>query len=50
MAKNGISKLPPNTKLKPLKIKTIFPISKSIKFLYITQLKYCQECDFEASP
>ena len=32
MAKNGISKLPPNTKLKPLKIKTIFPISNQLNF------------------
>ena len=34
-----------------LRIKTIFfLISKSIKFPYITQLKYCQKLDFEASP
>ena len=45
-----MSKLPPNTKLKPLIIKTIFSDSKSIKFLYITQLKYCQKLDVEASP
>ena len=37
-------------KLKPLIIKTIFPISKSIKFPYITQLKYCQKWQFEAYP
>ena len=27
-----------------------FPISKSIKFPYITQLKYCQKLGFEADP
>ena len=27
-----------------------FPISKSIKTPYITQLKYCQKLDFEADP
>ena len=34
----------------PLIIKAIFPISKSMKFLYVTRLKYCQKLDFEASP
>ena len=53
MAKNWISKLPPNIKLKPLfkkKKKLVFPTSKSIKILFITQFKYCQKLDFEASP
>ena len=37
-------------KLKPLiKKKNVF-ISKSIKFPYITQLKYFQKLDFEADP
>jgi len=27
-----------------------FPISKSIKFPYITRLKHCQKLDFEADP
>ena len=40
----------PINKFKPLIIKTFFPISKSIKFLYITRLKYCQKLDFEADP
>ena len=37
-------------KFKALIIKTIFPISTSINFPYITQLKYCQTLDFEADP
>ena len=31
-------------------IKDIFLISKSIKFLYLAQLKYCQKIDFEGYP
>ena len=30
--------------------KLIFSISKSLKFSYITQLKYCKKLDFEAGP
>ena len=38
-------------KIKPLMIKTIFSESaKSIEFPYVTELKYCQKLDFEASP
>ena len=41
----------PVNKSKTLIIKTIFfRISKSIKFPYITQLKYCQKVDFEGDP
>ena len=41
----------PNNKLKPLiKKDFLFSISKSIRFPFITQLKYCQKLDFEADP
>ena len=42
----------PINKIKPLIIKTIFSDFQNQlrKFLYITQLKYCQKLDFEASP
>jgi hypothetical protein len=40
----------PISKIKPLILKTIFPISNSIKFTSITQLKYCQKLDFKADP
>ena len=39
----------PINKIKPLII-NVFPISKSMKFPYITQWKYCQKLDFEAGP
>ena len=51
MAKKLISKPPPNIKLKPLMIKTIFSDLKiNYRFLYITQWEYCQTLDFRASP
>ena len=53
IAKNRISKrtLIINLyKFKPWIRKTIFSISKSVKFPYITQLKYCQKLDSEADP
>ena len=31
-------------------LKTVFPILKSMKFLLITQLKYCQKSDFDSDP
>ena len=31
-------------------IKTFFSISKSIKFQYMAQSKYCQKLDFEGYP
>jgi hypothetical protein len=41
----------PISRFKPLIKKTIvFPISKSITFPYIAQLKYFQKLDFEADP
>ena len=44
MAKNWISKLPPNIKLKLLIIKNYFFRSQNqLNFFYITQLQYCQK-------
>ena len=40
----------PNSTHKTLIQKTFFSISKSIRFLYIAQLKYCKKLDFEAGP
>ena len=40
----------PINKIKTLIRRIIFPISKSIQFLYITRFKYCQKLDFEADP
>ena len=40
----------PINKLKTLVILLFFLIFKSIKFPFITQLKYCQKLVFEAGP
>ena len=52
IAKNWISKrtLIINLISWLLMTKSIFSISKPIKFPFITQLKYCQKLDFEADP